>query len=714
MQRSGFSTMGTNGGFGLRGSLKAQALAVVMVLMIGLGCAGFVIHGQIDQLHQNWLAYEQQTAKKKSLVSQLKSNFGYGGAIHLFKNYVLRGQEKYVGKFESAHGDARKAIADYLALEVTEGERAQLRAIGSTFDLYARNLPVAVRGWQEGRTPREIDAVVKIDDGPALAAFASLEATLQESLEIRSSVVRNDISALKLSILVLLAVEICCLPILLLLFGRRVLRPVKKTAEVIQEWQRGQLELRLELRRQDEIGRMGQTLDAFAEAMEKEIVTAFDRLAAGDFTFAAQGVISEPLARANRALAQAMMQVRTTAEQIASGATQVADSSQTLSQGATEQASSLEEIAASMNQMAAQTKQSAENARQANQLSSEARGAAERGSRHMGAMVSAMTEINQAGQNIGKIIKTIDEIAFQTNLLALNAAVEAARAGQHGKGFAVVAEEVRNLAARSARAAQETAELIEGTVAKTANGQEIAGQTANALSEIVGGITKVSDLVAEIAAAASEQAEGIGQVNVGLGQIDQVTQQNTASAEESAAAAEELASQASQLQALLGKFRLQQGSGRSSGPAQVGLPAPAADSPGGLLRWSDAYSVNIGLIDRQHKQLVELVNQMFAALKSGHGKDVVGQILADLVDYTQKHFAEEERMMARHGYPGLEEHKREHAALVRQVGEYAARLEQGSVSVSSELFNFLKGWLINHIQSVDKQYGPFLNQKGVR
>jgi methyl-accepting chemotaxis protein len=346
---------------------------------------------------------------------------------------------------------------------------------------------------------------------------------------------------------------------------------------MIEELAKGHLDTRLNLSRKDEIGRMAKTMDAFADNMRDEVLTAFNKLAAGDFTFEAKGVIREPLAKANAALNEVMGQVQTAGTQIASGSAQVADTSQSLSQGATEQASSLEQITASMTEMGSQVRQSAENAAQANTLSSTAREAAERGNAQMQQMVQAMGEINEAGQNISRIIKTIDEIAFQTNLLALNAAVEAARAGQHGKGFAVVAEEVRNLAARSARAAQETAELIEGSVKKAENGARIADRTAGALGEIVTGITKVSDLVAEIAAASNEQAQGIAQVSQGLGQIDQVTQQNTASAEESAAAAEELASQADRLRQMLAEFRLQKGASLQT----ASLPLPGSAKAGG-------------------------------------------------------------------------------------------------------------------------------------
>jgi methyl-accepting chemotaxis protein len=354
----------------------------------------------------------------------------------------------------------------------------------------------------------------------------------------------------------------------------------KEVAALVNAAANGDLTKRLDLQGKEGFFlSLGQGVNGLVEAAQGVIgdtVGALERISQGDFsekiTSDYQGSFGEIKDNANltvERLTETMQRIKDAAETISTASKEIASGNTDLSSRTEQQASSLEETAASMEELTSTVKQNAENAKQANQLALSASDIAVKGGRVVGQVVGTMSSISESSKKIVDIISVIDGIAFQTNILALNAAVEAARAGEQGRGFAVVASEVRSLAQRSAAAAKEIKGLISDSVEKVGAGTRLVDEAGKTMSEVVNSVKRVTDIMAEIAAASTEQSQGIEQVNTAITQMDDVTQQNAALVEEAAAAAESLEEQAQELAALMSTFKLS-GEGNSRSLAMRG------------------------------------------------------------------------------------------------------------------------------------------------
>ena len=389
-------------------------------------------------------------------------------------------------------------------------------------------------------------------------------------LSVHNGEFRAPITRIMMLCFALAGVGIALIVTGIYLMIKKTLKPLEGIARIGQKVSRGDFSERVSYVKEDEIGQIGR---GFQEVMDRikditsDLQEKLAELSQGNFRIDLDNEekyqgdyrpLMVSMQDIRTALNSTMLEIQKSASEVSESSEQVSSAAQSLSQGATEQASSVEEISAGMNEIAESIKSTTQKAEDAKNLSQMAGQAVMLSTQKMEEMSKAMAEITEKSNEIGKIIKTIDDIAFQTNILSLNAAIEAARAGAAGKGFAVVADEVGNLAQKSAKAAKNTGELIEETKDAVERGARITRETGESLSAVVERAGKINDMIFEITKETERESQSVGQLTRGMEQISSVVQTNSATAEESAASSEELSAQASLLDKLVSKFRLQE------------------------------------------------------------------------------------------------------------------------------------------------------------
>lgn len=410
------------------------------------------------------------------------------------------------------------------------------------------------------------------DKGQKLSRFycplTAGEQTWWSLTALNSSDMNKATTALVVLLIFVAAGSLLLILIITVIILRRKISPINQVVAAAERIAQGDLDVSLNVESNDEIGRLAHSFSKMSSNL-REIISdldyLLDEMSQGNFLVTTRCLekyvggyvnILTATQHINTKLSDTLSQINQASEQVSTGSEHVAAGAQALSQGATEQAGSVEELAATINEISGQVQGTADNAREANQVVGKTGAEILGCDRQMQELNDAMSEISQKSDEIGKIIKTIEDIAFQTNILALNAAVEAARAGEAGKGFAVVADEVRNLAGKSAEAAKNTTCLIEGSIHAVENGTKLTAGTAESLKRVVESTKLMESVVERISVATDEQASSLNQVTIGIDQISSVVQTNSATAEESAAASEELSGQAQMLKSLVSQFKL--------------------------------------------------------------------------------------------------------------------------------------------------------------
>ena len=496
---------------------------------------------------------------------------------------ALQQQEQMIEEYKA---DARKYLDlfEERMVSLSPEIQAQYQTVEDEINLWYESTQKDIDMAKAGQVDQAVNDLIvngKVIADDVENGLVELINTIEADTKAKEATIQQQLVGLTIVQVVVMVLAVLITIMYCLFLIKAITRPMSKLSVAAKKMTLGDIDVDCEKIYNDDLGELLAEFAQMADA-DRGQTRITEAISKGDLSREAnprsdRDVLGKAIVRLLSENNMTLSNVKEASAQITVGSEQVANASQALAQGSTEQASAIQQVTASMDEVTQRTKANATEAGEANVLVQNIKEMATSGNEQMKSMIGAMDDINASSETISKIIKTIDDIAFQTNILALNAAVEAARAGVHGKGFAVVAEEVRNLAAKSAAAASETAEMIDDTIHKVGNGTKIAQDTAKSLDEIVTSIDEIVGLISNITTSSNDQATAISQIDQAISQVSTVVQTNAATSQQCAAASEELSNQAVTLKNLMARYQLATNSGMGTSSFAEAAPTYSSE-----------------------------------------------------------------------------------------------------------------------------------------
>ncbi|MES9955402.1 MAG: bacteriohemerythrin [Sedimenticola sp.] len=678
-------------------SIKSKFFALLILAVSGFSSTLAIVYFSTEPLIDYFNTGQNRIAIRQSLMVGIRTNIGYGGQIHHFKNYVLRKTEKYQAQLANSHKQLNKDIEAYLSLpDITETEAEALRTIRSTANQYLKNAEKIQTAVQHGTvTAESLDQLVKIDDKPALDAFHRLQTSFQSLANSHTTDVEQNLNRLIFTLSLTLIIMLIAMSTLVLLIYLPLKRNIKTVTAAANRAAEGNLNVQYRVTSKDEIANIEHAFTKLSDAMANSVTSVITSSRHLDS-------LADELRQYNERTTQGMQLQRNEFTQAATALSQMTFTSN--------------EVAKNVGNAAIAAADANTSANRGMSVVSNATQAISELAEELDSTDKAIATVEHNTVNITSILETINGIADQTNLLALNAAIEAARAGENGRGFAVVADEVRTLAKRTQESTVEIQSMIEqlqkstnSAVASMKVGREraatsvsFANDVSDSLSDISRQVAVINDMTTQIATASEEHSTVSNEVNRNMNRLADITELTSADSYKSNEASYLVSAVAGELRNLLQRFEV-----------VSSLLDDSKDHEFCLFIWDESFSVNIAEIDRQHKILIDMVNMLNRDIHQNYGEQSVTRTLAGLVDYTITHFSYEEGLLQRNDYPELPQHKEKHVALISQIQELQQRFINGDQKVAAELLQFLTDWLTKHIKGTDMKYSQFLIDKGV-